>query len=114
MNSKPNKFSSSEGWDVHAEDFNKLHKEVGFTAKISAEVLELTFPQDIEDIRIVDVAAGSGALTLLAGRKMNNKGYVLGTDFSPKMIEKLKENIVEQKLKNVEAKVMDGQVLFLL
>ena len=54
--------------------------------------------------RVLDVAAGTGALALAAAR---TGAQVLATDFSPGMVER----IAAAGLPNVEAKVMDGQAL---
>src|SRR3546814_11352329 len=58
------------------------------------------------DSRVLDVAAGTGALALLAAR---TGAQVLATDFSPGMIAR----IAASNLPNVEARVMDGQALAL-
>ncbi|MFY9293879.1 MAG: methyltransferase domain-containing protein [Methylorubrum rhodinum] len=54
--------------------------------------------------RVLDVAAGTGALALAAAR---TGAAVLATDFSPGMVAR----IAEAGLPNVEARVMDGQAL---
>ena len=53
---------------------------------------------------MLDVAAGTGALTLAAAR---TGAHVLATDFSPGMVAR----IAAANLPNVEASVMDGQAL---
>lgn len=62
----------------------------------------------------LDVAAGTGFLTMeLASycqQIQNGKSTILATDFSPEMVRVLQGNIVSKNIKNVEAKVMDGQV----
>ncbi|WP_240334165.1 class I SAM-dependent methyltransferase [Sphingobium estronivorans] len=58
------------------------------------------------DSRVLDVAAGTGALALAAAR---TGAQVLATDFSPGMVAR----IAAAKLPNVEAGVMDGQALAL-
>lgn len=54
--------------------------------------------------RVLDVAAGTGALALAAAR---TGAQVLATDFSPGMVAR----IAAAGLPNVEARVMDGQAL---
>ncbi|MGU3402170.1 class I SAM-dependent methyltransferase [Methylobacterium brachiatum] len=54
--------------------------------------------------RVLDVAAGTGALALAAAR---TGARILATDFSPGMVDR----IAAAGLPNVEAKVMDGQAL---
>jgi ubiquinone/menaquinone biosynthesis C-methylase UbiE len=57
--------------------------------------------------RVLDVAAGSGALSLAAARLGAD---VTAVDISPVMVERLKARAREEGLK-VEARVMDGQAL---
>src|SRR5690606_18153717 len=54
--------------------------------------------------RVLDVAAGTGALALAAARA---GAQVLATDFAPGMVAR----IAAAGLPNVEARVMDGQAL---
>jgi len=56
--------------------------------------------------RVLDVAAGTGALALAAAR---TGAQVLATDFSPGMVDR----IAAYGLPNVETRVMDGQALAL-
>ncbi len=59
------------------------------------------------DMRVLDVAAGSGAVSLSAARLGAN---VTSVDISPVMIERLKTRAREEGL-NLEALVMDGHAL---
>jgi SAM-dependent methyltransferase len=60
--------------------------------------------------RVLDVAAGTGALTLLAARA---GAHVLGTDFAPGMVARLAERIAAAGFDDVRcsARVMDGRAL---
>jgi len=60
--------------------------------------------------RVLDVAAGTGALTLEAAA---DGAQVLATDFAPGMIERLQARLAEAGLDKTgcEARVMDGQAL---
>jgi ubiquinone/menaquinone biosynthesis C-methylase UbiE len=58
-------------------------------------------------MRLLDVAAGSGAVSLSAARLGAN---VTAIDISPVMIERLKARAREEGL-NLEARVMDGHAL---
>lgn len=53
---------------------------------------------------VLDIAAGAGALALVAARA---GASVLATDFSPRMVE----SMLSHNLPNLEARVMDGQAL---
>lgn len=56
-------------------------------------------------MRLLDVAAGTGALSLLAAGLGAN---VVATDIAPAMIERLYERARAEGLSNLEAHVMDG------
>lgn len=56
----------------------------------------------------LDVAAGSGALGIPAGRL---GARVLATDFAPAMVSRLRARAREEKLDNVEARVMDATAM---
>jgi ubiquinone/menaquinone biosynthesis C-methylase UbiE len=59
-------------------------------------------------MRLLDVAAGGGALSIPAARLGLS---VLATAFSPAMVERLQQNVREQGLPNLQVKVMDGTAL---
>jgi ubiquinone/menaquinone biosynthesis C-methylase UbiE len=59
-------------------------------------------------VRVLDVAAGSGALALPAARL---GAHVLATDISPVMIDRLAARARREGLTNVETQVMDGHAL---
>ncbi|HYH12863.1 MAG TPA: class I SAM-dependent methyltransferase [Thermomicrobiales bacterium] len=59
-------------------------------------------------VHFLDVASGTGALSLAAARR---GATVLATDISPCMIERLTDNARRQGLSRVEGRVMDGQEL---
>ena len=60
--------------------------------------------------RVLDAAAGTGTLTLLAAQ---DNAEVVAIDFSEVMVDRLKEVVRAKKLTNVRAEVMDGQNLSL-
>ncbi len=60
------------------------------------------------DMRVLDVAAGSGALSVPAARA---GARVLATDLSPAMVERIEARAREAGFANLEARVMDGQAL---
>ena len=59
-------------------------------------------------MRMLDVAAGSGALTLPAARL---GAHVVATDISPVMLDRLTIRARDEGLANVETRVMDGHAL---
>lgn len=60
------------------------------------------------EMRVLDVAAGSGALSIPAARA---GAEVVATDISPAMIERLEARARNEQLSNLEARVMDGHDL---
>lgn len=58
--------------------------------------------------RFLDVAAGTGALSLAAGRL---GAHVVATDVAPAMIERLEARARDEGLSNLEAHVMDAHEL---
>ena len=60
---------------------------------------------------VLDVAAGSGAQTILVAKRVGPTGFVLATDISPQMLAFAKTEIQHAGLTNVETQVMDGQNL---
>ena len=61
-----------------------------------------------ESSEVLEVGAGSGALTETLAKKVNS---VLATDFAPGMIDVLRARMAEAGLTNVRCEVMDGQAL---
>ena len=61
-----------------------------------------------QGVRLLDVAAGSGALSLTAARL---GAEVVATDIAPGMIERLQARARTEGLGNIEGRVMDGQEL---
>lgn len=95
-------FENPDHWDTAAQHYEKTAHP--FTARFAEAALAhvaLT-----PNSRVLDVAAGTGALALAAAR---TGAQVLATDFSPGMVAR----IAAARLPNVEARVMDGQALAL-
>jgi ubiquinone/menaquinone biosynthesis C-methylase UbiE len=55
--------------------------------------------------RLLDVAAGTGALSLAAARL---GAHVVATDIAPAMIERLQARAQQERLKNLQGRVMDA------
>ncbi|MCJ2037280.1 class I SAM-dependent methyltransferase [Methylobacterium sp. J-068] len=95
-------FENPDHWDTAAAQYETTAHP--FTARY-AEAALARVPLT-SDSRVLDVAAGTGALALAAAR---TGSQVLATDFSPGMVAR----IAAAELPNVEARVMDGQALAL-
>jgi ubiquinone/menaquinone biosynthesis C-methylase UbiE len=95
-------FENPDHWDTAAQHYERTAHP--FTTKY-AEAALARVPL-APGARILDVAAGTGALALAAAKA---GAQVLATDFSPGMVAR----IAAVDLPNVDAKVMDGQALTL-
>ena len=93
-----------EAWDPIAPGYDEFATPVITPmAEIALDRVELR-----SGTRLLDVAAGTGALSLPAARR---GAEVVATDISPSMIERLKWRAHREGLSNVDARVMDGQDL---
>jgi ubiquinone/menaquinone biosynthesis C-methylase UbiE len=95
-------FENPDHWDTTARHYEQTAHP--FTSRYAEAALARVALAP--GARVLDVAAGTGALALAAARL---GAQVLATDFSPGMVAR----IAAQGLPNVEAQVMDGQALAL-
>lgn len=93
-----------QGWDAVVEEYERVLEPL--TAEYAEEALRLAELKPGE--RILDVAAGSGGLTLTAARA---SAQVVAIDFSPQMIKRLCVRLEKEGIANATAEVMDGQAL---
>lgn len=93
-------FEDPDHWDGAARHYEKTAHP--FTSRYAEAALARVALGP--GSRVLDVAAGTGALALAAAR---TGAQVLATDFSPGMVAR----IAAAGLPNVEARVMDGQAL---
>lgn len=89
-----------EAWDAIAEGYDRYvaPQEI----ELANEALRLVDLRAGE--RFLDVAAGSGGLSLPAARI---GAQVVATDWSPRMIERFEARVREESLANAEGRVMD-------
>lgn len=95
-------FENPDHWDAAAQHYEQTAHP--FTARYAEAALARVVLTPAS--HVLDVAAGTGALALLAAR---TGAQVLATDFSPGMIAR----IAAANVPNIEARVMDGQALAL-
>ena len=77
----------ASSWDDVAEAYERLVQP--FTASFAPAVLEQIAP--LSGLRVLDVAAGTGAVALLAASK--GAACVVATDVSPGMLEVLEKRV---------------------
>lgn len=95
-----------QGWNEVAKTYELVFEP--FTAQFAQEALRIVGVKPVD--RVLDVASGTGVLALTAGRL---GAEVMATDFSPAMVERLRDRIGAEGLVKVTAEVMDGQELSL-
>jgi ubiquinone/menaquinone biosynthesis C-methylase UbiE len=93
-----------EAWDAIADGYDRYvaPQEVG----LASEALRLVGLEPGQ--RFLDVAAGTGGLSLPAARL---GAQVLATDWSPGMIERFEARVREEGLSNAAGRVMDCHAL---
>lgn len=100
---QPSPFADKARWTTLALAYERWGES--FTGQYSDSALSLAGGVQPGE-RVLDVAAGTGALALRAGKA---GAHVLATDFSPGMVERLGERLAP--FIGCAASVMDGQAL---
>jgi ubiquinone/menaquinone biosynthesis C-methylase UbiE len=95
------------GWDRASSDYDCLWQEQLAPARNWTLQLAALEPGE----RVLDLACGTGLVTLAAGQIVGPGGSVLGTDLSGQMVEVARQRAVEQRAANVSFKRMDAQTL---
>eukprot|EP01118_Nematostelium_gracile_P012579 TRINITY_DN4621_c0_g1_i2.p1 TRINITY_DN4621_c0_g1~~TRINITY_DN4621_c0_g1_i2.p1 ORF type:complete len:174 (-),score=34.21 TRINITY_DN4621_c0_g1_i2:324-845(-) len=99
---------NSKAWDAHAEDYSKASELV--TKLFSYPTWDtISKSLNVENPFVLDIAAGSGAMTSVAAENLKGNGKILATDYSEKMVEIMKRDLGHHP--NIEFKVMDGMNL---
>jgi ubiquinone/menaquinone biosynthesis C-methylase UbiE len=93
-----------EGWDRYAETYDEAFTP--YCMRVAEDALDFVGIE--RGTRVLDVAAGGGALSIPAARR---GAEVLATDFSPAMVGRLNARAREEGLSNLESRVMDGHRL---
>lgn len=93
-----------EAWDQFAAPYHDAITPMSTSAAEAA----LSIAEVGQGTRLLDVAAGPGALSLPAARLGAD---VLAIDFSPHMVDLLNQRAQHEGLKNLEARTMDGTAL---
>lgn len=93
-----------DAWDKIAADYDRFVTPSNIA--LAEDVLRRAGLRP--GMRLLDVAAGSGALSIPAARL---GAQVVAVDISPIMVEQLKARARKEGLSNLEGRVMDGQAL---
>jgi ubiquinone/menaquinone biosynthesis C-methylase UbiE len=98
----------AEGWDSMAEKWDAWTPQIdewfGPASTVLFDMLELKAGN-----RVLELAAGSGGLTLRLARAVGPEGRVVATDIGPNMVKLLARNVRAAGFSNVLARVMDGE-----
>ncbi|WNJ18795.1 class I SAM-dependent methyltransferase [Pontibacter sp. G13] len=105
MNTPQSPIDTPENWDAASQ---------GYAQKIAPFMMELFADEFVDQLQVhdgheaVEVAAGSGALTLTLAR---NVGQLLVTDFSPNMLKINETRCAQAGIGNASFREMNGQAL---
>jgi ubiquinone/menaquinone biosynthesis C-methylase UbiE len=95
------------GWDLASNDYDPLWQEQLAPARMGTLALASLAPGE----QVLDLACGTGLVTLDAARSVGLAGKVLGTDLSGQMVEIARQRAAEQQLSNVNFLRMDAETL---
>jgi ubiquinone/menaquinone biosynthesis C-methylase UbiE len=96
-----------DGWDLAAGDYELLWREQ--LAAAQARLLEFAALAPRE--RVLDVACGTGLVTLEAANAVGTRGHVLGVDISEQMIIAARVRARQRDLTNVRFERMGAEHL---
>jgi SAM-dependent methyltransferase len=99
--SRRNWADMAPGWEDRREWLLEL------TGSLNEWLVDRADPQPGQSV--LDVAAGTGDLGLLAAERVGEEGKVLITDFSPEMLEAARRNGERHGLANVDYRVLDAE-----
>jgi ubiquinone/menaquinone biosynthesis C-methylase UbiE len=95
------------GWDLASSDYDPLWQDQLAPARTGMLALASLAPGE----HVLDLACGTGLVTLAAAESVGAGGSVLGTDLSGEMIEVARQRAGEQRAANVTFQRMDAETL---
>ena len=87
---------------------NYSHSELH--ARMAERVLRLARPQP--DERVLDIATGTGFVSIPAARLVGERGTVVGVDISPGMLKQAKAAVMAAGLSNIELVQADAEDVY--
>src|SRR5580704_12156445 len=97
------------GWDLAALDYEQLWQAQ--LAEAQSALLSLASLEPGE--QVLDIACGTGLVSLEAARAVSTGGHVLGIDLSERMVDAAERRAREMKLSNCSFSRMDAETLAL-
>lgn len=95
------------GWDLASTDYDPLWQEQLAPARNWMLALAALAPGE----QVLDLACGTGLVTLAAAASVGSSGSVLGTDLSGQMVAVARRRAAAQQVSNVTFKRMDAETL---
>jgi ubiquinone/menaquinone biosynthesis C-methylase UbiE len=95
------------GWDLASNDYDPLWQEQLAPARMGTLDLAALAPGE----HVLDLACGTGLLTLAAADAVGASGKVVGTDLSGQMVDVARQRAAERQLRNVTFARMDAETL---
>jgi len=97
------------GWDLAAADYESL-----WQAQLAeAQVALLALASPAEGEQVLDIACGTGLVSLEAARAVGPRGRVLGIDLSERMVDAAERRARDLGLSNCSFSRMDAEMLAL-
>ncbi len=104
------KRTTREQWDASGAGYDAWGSTIQSLIRPAADHMMETMGLD-GGSSVLELACGSGALTVLLAEWVGPEGRVLATDLSPGMVELTRANVDRAGWSHVEVREMDGEVL---
>ena len=107
MNARLQRRVQRYGWDLASNDYDPLWQEQLAPARTGTLDLASLAPGE----HVLDLACGTGLVTLAAADTVGANGTVVGTDLSGQMVEVARQRADTRQLQNVTFARMDAETL---
>jgi len=95
------------GWDLAAEEYERLWQAQ--LARAQSRLLDCAWPMRGE--RVLDVACGTGLVSIAAATSVRPEGHVIGVDISERMIDRARIRAKDRNVSNVSFERMGAENL---